>query len=71
MDKFRTALKTFQRKYYPLIKSLQTGLLLITGLIGILSSGITILNIIGIVSIVTGMILRFIYDINIMAEYDE
>jgi protoheme IX farnesyltransferase len=38
MDKFRTALKTFKRKYYPLIKSLQTGLLLITGLAGYMSA---------------------------------
>jgi protoheme IX farnesyltransferase len=45
MDKFTTALKTFKRKYYPLIKSLQTGLLLITGLAGYVSARCPAFNI--------------------------
>jgi protoheme IX farnesyltransferase len=38
MDRFRTTLKKINRKFFPLIKSLQTGLLLITGLAGYMSA---------------------------------
>jgi len=38
MDNIRTTFKKINRKYIPLIKSLQTGLLLITGLAGYMSA---------------------------------
>ena len=37
-------LATFKRKYFPLVKSLQTGLLLITGLAGFMSARCPVLN---------------------------
>ena len=41
---FKTGLKNFQKKYFPLIKSLQTFLLLITGLTGFMSARCPVLN---------------------------
>jgi len=38
MEKVTSRLKTIKRKYYPLVKSLQTALLLITGLAGYMSA---------------------------------
>jgi protoheme IX farnesyltransferase len=39
------SLRTFHRKFFPLIKSLQTGLLLLTGLAGFMSARCPVLNI--------------------------
>lgn len=41
----KTRLKNYQRKFTPLIKSLQTGLLLLTGLAGFMSARCPVLNI--------------------------
>ena len=45
MEKIRSRLKTIKRKYYPLVKSLQTALLLITGLAGYMSARCPVYNI--------------------------
>ena len=45
MEEIRTILKTIKAKYYPLVKSLQTGLLLITGLAGYMSSRCPVMDI--------------------------
>ena len=45
MNKIQTGLNTIKTKYFPLIKSLQTILLLITGLAGYMSSRCPVLNI--------------------------
>ena len=45
MNEIRAALKTIKLKYLPLIKSLQTILLLITGLAGFMSARCPVLNI--------------------------
>lgn len=42
---FRSKIKQFKRKYLPLIKSLQTGLLLLTGLAGFMSARCPVFNI--------------------------
>lgn len=44
MDASKTKFTTLRRKYWPLIKSLQTGLLLITGLAGYVSSRCPVFN---------------------------
>jgi len=44
MNEIRAALKTIKSKYFPLIKSLQTILLLITGLAGFMSARCPVLN---------------------------
>jgi protoheme IX farnesyltransferase len=44
MDRIKTILSTINRKYIPLIKSLQTGLLLLTGLAGYMSARCPVLN---------------------------
>jgi len=45
MEKLKSSLKTIKRKYFPLIKSLQTALLLITGLAGYMSARCPVHNI--------------------------
>ena len=45
MNRLKKTLNQIKRKYIPLIKSLQTGLLLITGLAGFMSSRCPVLNI--------------------------
>jgi protoheme IX farnesyltransferase len=45
MNRLKATIKRINRKYIPLIKSLQTGLLLITGLAGFMSSRCPVLNI--------------------------
>ncbi len=45
MKILRSRLKTIKRKYFPLVKSLQTGLLLITGLAGYMSARCPVHNI--------------------------
>ncbi len=45
MEMLRSRLKTIKRKYFPLVKSLQTGLLLITGLAGYMSARCPVHNI--------------------------
>jgi protoheme IX farnesyltransferase len=45
MIRIKTGLKIIKSKYFPLIKSLQTGLLLITGLAGYMSARCPVLNI--------------------------
>jgi len=44
-DMLKTRLKNYKRKFTPLIKSLQTGLLLLTGLAGFMSARCPVLNI--------------------------
>ena len=45
MNKMRSSLKTIKRKYFPLVKSLQTALLLITGIAGYMSARCPVHNI--------------------------
>jgi len=45
MGKIRLKFKTIKEKYYPLVKSRQTGLLLITGLAGYMSARCPVMNI--------------------------
>lgn len=45
MENIKSGLNTIKRKYFPLIKSLQTGLLLITGLAGYMSARCPVHNI--------------------------
>ena len=45
MNKFRSGLKLVKRKYFPLVKSLQTALLLITGIAGYMSARCPVHNI--------------------------
>ena len=45
MDQIKKLLSVIKRKYFPLIKSLQTGLLLLTGLAGYMSAKCPVLNI--------------------------
>ena len=53
MDQIRQRFSDIKRKYLPLIKSLQTGLLLLTGLAGYMSAKCPVLNI-GTLSALTG-----------------
>lgn len=45
MNKLKSKLVTAKRKYFPLVKSLQTGLLLVTGLAGYMSARCPVFNI--------------------------
>lgn len=57
MEKNRSILKTIKEKYYPLVKSLQTGLLLITGLAGYMSARCPVMNLSSILGLTGSLLL--------------
>jgi len=57
MVALRSSFSTFRQKYWPLIKSLQTGLLLLTGLAGFMSCRCPIFNVWGVLGIAGSLFL--------------
>ena len=57
MEKLKLRLKTIKRKYFPLVKSLQTGLLLITGLAGYMSARCPVHNVTTVLGLTASLLL--------------
>ncbi len=57
MNELRSKLATAKRKYLPLVKSLQTGLLLITGLAGYMSARCPVLNLATVLGLTASLLL--------------
>jgi protoheme IX farnesyltransferase len=57
MNMIKSYLTTFSRKYFPLVKSLQTGLLLLTGLAGYMTARCPVLNILTLLALTGSLVL--------------
>lgn len=57
MTELKSKLATAKRKYFPLVKSLQTGLLLITGLAGYMSARCPVLNLATVLGLTASLLL--------------
>lgn len=57
MNDLKAALTSAKRKYFPLIKSLQTGLLLLTGLAGFMSARCPVLDVAGLLALAGSLFL--------------